>query len=365
MTLPSSKVVWHISSNRWNSAITEYALSCANALRGKGFQTVFSPLKNSIAEHRAQGYGLNVKSFKDFGLAGITTIKRLNREIKPDIIFVYGGQETFLTKFITSPRVKVYRVRGQAYEAPVMAGKFLNALSYSHCQKIIAPCDVIKQQMAGMVNIPIETVILGCDSKVFFPYESLESPSPNERPEIVNLGRLDPIKGHKRLMAIMRHVLDRWPNKKSKPLLHVIGLPANLSEVDIAKYAEQAGLVLGEDVKISAQRMNPIAEYLTKASLGIVPSIDSELICRVSEEFLLCGTPLIVSGAGALEEVLFDSAGASYKGLSDADAAELIVKWLEKSLSEGQHTKKMRAERAKQLFSLNAMAENLVKVIAL
>ena len=91
-----------------------------------------------------------------------------------------------------------------------------------------------------------------------------------------------------------------------------------------------------------------------------MPSIGSEVIGRVAEEFLLCGTPVIVSGVGSLNEVLFDEkAGDSYSGLDSRAAANLIRCWLRQAVTETTEMRADRAFRARQLFSLETMGEAL------
>jgi hypothetical protein len=42
--MSDGRVVWILCSNRWNSAITEYALSAARALKLSGWSVFFSGL---------------------------------------------------------------------------------------------------------------------------------------------------------------------------------------------------------------------------------------------------------------------------------------------------------------------------------
>lgn len=43
---------------------------------------------------------------------------------------------------------------------------------------------------------------------------------------------------------------------------------------------------------------------MRRAHFGVVPSFDSEVICRVAVEFMQLGTPVLVSDAGALPEIV-------------------------------------------------------------
>jgi glycosyltransferase involved in cell wall biosynthesis len=125
----------------------------------------------------------------------------------------------------------------------------------------------------------------------------------------------------------------------------------------------KAGLQVGSDVVISSIRVKDVAGLLSSTTLGVVPSLGSEIICRVAEEFLLCGTPVAVSAAGSLPEVLFDGAGFCFDGLSQEEIVVTFVEWIRRSLHESVELKLARADQAKALFSLEAMADRLTNVL--
>ena len=79
------------------------------------------------------------------------------------------------------------------------------------------------------------------------------------------------------------------------------------------------------------------------------------------QEFLLCGTPIFVSGVGALEEVLFVGAGESYRGKSEPEIVSQLKKLVEKSLTETSISRDLRASMAKNLFSLHTMGHKLTQ----
>jgi hypothetical protein len=94
--------------------------------------------------------------------------------------------------------------------------------------------------------------------------------------------------------------------------------------------------------------------------LGVIPSLGSEVICRVAQEFLLCGCPIFVSGVGSLEECLFSaSAGSSYRGLDFSSSVQLFVQTLIQAWQESLATRQERALEAKALFSLSTMGQRL------
>jgi glycosyltransferase involved in cell wall biosynthesis len=98
---------------------------------------------------------------------------------------------------------------------------------------------------------------------------------------------------------------------------------------------------------------------MSGAVLGVVPSLGSEIICRVAEEFLLCGTPVAVSAAGSLPEIIFPGAGFCFGAKSEVDTVQAFIEWIRTSLGESEEDKFARAAAAVQRFSLPAMASGL------
>lgn len=357
----SCKRVWHLSSNRWNSAITEYALSSAKALLKCGWDSYFSPLEGSKAHERAKKYGFNIEPFRSFELTGIFHFLQAYRKIKPSVIIAYGGLESTLLKFLpkNDPLLK-YRFRGEALRMNGLFAKQKIKFGMNHFDGIITPSRYISNQIDPFVDQKIVDIILGCDTDRFYRVSDMKE----KRPEMLILGRFDPIKGHDYFFRLTKKVLSSWDSSLSpKPILHILGEPANISVSQLHNQAREAGLVESFDYKITAARVDNIHHYLSKATLGVIPSLGSEVICRVGEEFLLCGTPVLVSGVGSLKEILFPNAGASYDGLSDEGCVEMVRDLLLKSFNEEDSVRAERADMAKDLFSLECMGRRLGRFI--
>jgi glycosyltransferase involved in cell wall biosynthesis len=358
-TLPGS--VWHVISNRWNSAITEYALSSARSLKERGWETCFSPLLNSPAEERSLAHGLDTRPFSSFGVQGLMRFRRLFKEINPDVIITYGGPETSLLRILGKGNVKKFRFRGREREETRPLFKLRYKVNSSHLDGIISPSVKRANFFKTLSNISVWCVTLGCDTgKVHrVPPAGIRA----EFMEMVLLGRFDPVKGHEKFFSITRKLIEGWPENRPKPLLHIVGKPANISREEIEAMGERAGLKAGTDFIITTEWMENIAELMSRATLGVIPSLGSEVICRVGEEFLLCGTPILVSGVGSSEEILFEGAGLSYAGVSAVEVVSLTRELLILSYDENEAAKKARAAQARDLFSLDAMGENLEKII--
>jgi glycosyltransferase involved in cell wall biosynthesis len=347
---------WHIISNRWNSAITEYALSAARALEHHGSQTLFTPLAGSPAEERAQKYGLRTIPLPDFGLLSLSAVRTMAGEFKPDVVFVYGGPETFLSGFVR--QVTRIRFRGSELKTgPLQA--FQQRLSHLSVDRILVPGTALRASCGQVFgDEKVEQVILGCDTKKY----SQSGSQSRERPELMIFGRFDPVKGHREFMEIFRRLVDRWPQAQPPPLLTIAGEAANVSASELLAAATNLGLA-EEHLRILCGRFEHVATMMSEATMGVVSSLGSEQICRVAQEFLLCGTPVAVSGVGSLEDVLFKGAGMSYRGLGTEDAAALLRKGLLDAFTEPAAARRERADRSRLLFSLETMGTRLLDMI--
>lgn len=348
---------WHLISNRWNSAITEYALSTARALALKGAENLFSPLAGSPAETRALSYGLKTKAFEHFGPTAVLTAQKTADAFRPDAVFLYGGPETFLAAFAGSCR-KI-RFRGSELKRGVLTD-VQQRLSHMHINHILVPGRTLEDACSDLFGRSrVVSVILGCDTDKYTYTGAVQR---RARPELMIFGRFDPVKGHREFLQIFRRIINRWPESQPAPLLTIAGEPANLTAAVILAEAAQLGLA-EEHLQILCGRFGDAAAMMAGATMGVVSSLGSEQICRVAEEFLLCGTSVAVSGVGSLEDVLFKNAGVSYRGLGAEDAAALLRKAMLDAFAEPQAIRAERAARAKQLFSLEAMGERLMGLV--
>lgn len=346
---------WHLLSNRWNSAITEYALSAAKSLGLSGAENLFSPLDQSPAEARAKKAGLSLASFSSFGLNQIRHARKIFHSFTPDVMFVYGGPETVLAGFLPAIKAKV-RFRGQELQ-PALLGNIQQKLSHLHITRIVVPGAGL-EKICGTVfsREKIRVVTLGCDGEIFFRQEPVSRPV---RPELLVFGRFDAVKGHAEFLKIFRKMLDRWPENQPAPLLTFAGQPAGVSADMLQKEAQASGVSEG-NFRILTGQFVDVAAMMSAATVGVVSSVGSELICRVAEEFLLCGTPVAVSGVGSLEDVLFNNSGLSYRGYNPEDTAAMVNQLVMKSFAENEMEKRERATLGRKKFSFEKMGKELL-----
>ncbi|MFW7378336.1 MAG: glycosyltransferase [Oligoflexus sp.] len=360
MTKPK---IWHLVSNRWNSAIAEYALQTSRALRDLEYPTLITPLAERPLANRATEHGLAVEAVSSFRpkLEVWQRLKEIRTNFQPDILIVYGGQETFFSRFLAAGR-PILRFRGQN-EDVLKTGHLLSRFGQKSIQALLAPSQAVASRLRQSWRTPVFVVPLGCDRERF--YHQSEAFRKLQRPSLQIVGRLDPIKGHQRFFYFFRELLRRWPSDFARPYLEIIGEAANVSNQELRQIASSLQLVEGVDWALIDRRLPDIGAAMSAAHLGVICSLGSEVICRVAEEYLLCGTPIFVSGVGSLEECLFHKrAGASYRGLDMHAAVDLLSQQLLQAYQETSEQRQERAQAAALHFSRQRMGERLSEVIA-
>ena len=355
----TARKAWHILSNRWNSAITEYALSAARALQAKGWQVIFSPLEGSPAQARAKKYGIEVLPFSSFSPRQWVNFRNATKSIDPDLICVYGGQETFLLNG-TSPHSINFRLRARADEINKRFGLVRGVAAHFPINGVITPSLKYKAYYNATSKLPVECVPLGVSTRDFSFDEVIYKPH-RDKLTLTLLGRFDPVKGHKRVFGLFKKLKDIWPVENGRLFLQIIGQPANLTINDLVSMAREEGLRVDVDFNVIGDRLSPcdMRAMLVNSSLGIISSLASEVICRVGEEFLVAGAPIMVSGVGSLEELLFEGAGNSYRGLPDNEVVSLWQKTILLSSQENVSERRERSVLAKQKYSLETMGDRL------
>ncbi len=354
----SGAVVWHLCSNRWYSAVTGYALTVARVLDQAGFVNVFSSLPTSPGHAHAKKLGLWTEPMKDFGLFGLRQYQALSRQIKPDYLIVYGGPEATLVSLGRRfPGCKVIRFRGQDSD-DIPTVKHLLARVQS-TDAVLTPSLKLAAYWRGVVRCPVGSVAFGADEHEFFPEPWQRERS--DRPVFLIVGRLDPIKGHREFLPLFAKIIADWPVGEPKPVLKIVGQQANLSAEEILNTAMALGLRIGLDIEVVSSRISNMREMMNQARLGVITSLGSEAICRVGAEFLLCGTPLLVSSAGALSELLFDGAGLNYT----TEEYQTLVRFCLDRCHDSFDDRSLRASRARARFSLTSMQTNLLATLKL
>jgi glycosyltransferase involved in cell wall biosynthesis len=229
--------------------------------------------------------------------------------------------------------VRLVRVRGQA---AFTRNSFVNRWLYAKSSDgVVFVADVVRNRTAFRVPAEQNLVFPYCAdfSNGVRPWEMAHGKTPLENngagyewmpgapfvrfedPLFVVVGRYDPVKGHKELLD----AFAQMDNQNRSVQLVFIGCSENVKAKDLYSYAQAKlfgdsffqgarGFVQSKcgfkTFYICDERFSDVPLFVKKAHWGVIPSLGSEVICRVAVEFLQNGTPCLATDVGALKEVL-------------------------------------------------------------
>ena len=348
------KKVWILNSVRWNSAISEYALNLSRALKDD-YSVTLSLLKDKPPADRASRYELNLRNFDNFGLNSLIKFKKLEREIDPDIVICFSGPESFLARFCSN-KAKIIRFRGRDSDVNKSINGFFYKFLDSYVDSFLFPSNLIAKA-SKLSNKKYRVIYLGCDNGRYrFNAAKIDS-----KRVILAVGRLDPIKGYYGLLDLYKKSFQDY---SEKPLLRIIGKSANIKIDQLESYAKEIGLNLGEEVEFISDFIPDVEKYIAGADLGVVSSIGSEVICRVSEEFLLSGVPVVLNDVGSLSECLIHENFGNLINIEDMETASKILQdTYTNSIQETDENRKKRAELSSKYFSFKAMKDSFNELV--
>ena len=340
-------MILHLLSNRWNSAITEYALQSIQALDTE-YQQYFFCLANKPAHSRAIELEIPTIPLKNF-IPTINSILTLKNFQKHDpVIITYGGPEEILAQLCGFR--KIFRFIGERKKY----NRF-SRLSHYQTTALICPSDIIKNEIiSNKVHHNVHTIPLG------LPIPCNHENNRYQNPTILIFGRFDPIKGHREFIKILKIAYSIGLNPDCK--LRIIGNSANLAPQNIMDYARSEGLE--DSIEIIEKRVSNKDQIMSETTLGIVCSLGSEIICRVAQEFLLNGCPVFLSNAGSLPEVLIEeNFGSCFDFNNPTEAARLLIALVTNSMQEDVNIRKKRRQASENYFALNAFKNNWISTL--
>lgn len=351
-----TKTVLHMISNRWNSAITEYALSSARSMKFLKYRNIFVCLKEKPVAVRAREAGFEVVEIDDFSVQNWSLFSDLAEKYSPDFVLTYGGPEMIMCWPMRAEGRKLIRIRGNLFH-PRLFNRSFYRMAHRHIDEIVAPSMYVKEQLPrrpGRLVVPI-----GIDEREFTRQATKKMP----RPELMIFGRLDPIKGHLNFIRLFADLVLRWNTERCpKPVLKIAGREENTKVAELEASVYQHGLIVGEDVIFETGTIENRALALSQATIGVVSSLGSELICRVAQEFLMCGTPVAVTRVGSLPEVIREKEFGEtfdHKATNILHLEDFIVRVFNSDESQRNHI----AALAHKHFSLATMARTYQDIL--
>ncbi len=369
-----------ITSNvRWWNAEAAYAATLARELLNAGHKVWVLTLPNSLNETKLRSWNLPI--ITDIPLSSSNpwqlwqAYRRLQSLIEEQQIQVVNAHrsEGFPLLVLLRQRLKSFAlIRTRGTTRPLRDHWLNRKLHEDWIESVIVPAQVIASQLRQVLNLPSERLQV-----IYYPVNpsSIDSQGESEAQQsrlecldrlgiprqcrvIGIVGRIRPVKGQRILLKSFATLRKRFPDT----VLLMLYRDTNETE------AEWQGLLqdlvesnLQQSVYLYGYRED-VLEIMRHTDIGVVSSVDSEVICRVAVEFFSVGTPVVAFPTGALPEIIQD--GVTGRIAKDKSAAALaeILEWMlespERIAGFGKNARQQSLER----FDPNKLLEQTLSV---
>ena len=369
-----------ITSNvRWWNAEAAYAAILARELLNAGHKVWVLTLPNSLNETKLRNWNLPI--ITDIPLSSSNpwqlwrAYQRLKSLIEEQQIQIVNAHrsEGFPLLVLLRQRLKCFAlIRTRGTTRPLRDHWLNRWLHEDWIESVIVPAQVIASQLRQVLNLPPERLHV-----IYYPVDPSiigvkgESEAQQSRLECLDrlgipkhcrvigiVGRIRPVKGQRILLKSFVALRKRFPD------IVLLMLYRDTSETE----AEWQGLLqdlvesnLQQSVYLYGYRED-VQEIMRHIDIGVVSSIDSEVICRVAVEFFSVGTPVVAFPTGALPEIIQDGVTGRIAKDKSAEALAEALEWMLESpecIAEfGQNARQQSLER----FDPNKLLEQTLSV---
>lgn len=303
-----------IGSNvHWWNAEAAYAATVAELLQEHGHEVWVLTRSNTLNESQLQQRKLRILTHIDLNTHNpfriIFSFFKLRAWIQRHQIEIVNPHRSegfglyVLVKWSLGT-FKLIRTRGTT---KAIKNHGLNRQLYQKwLDSIITPSQIVVQRLLEKVPISQErihtiyypTVLPRLPLLVKLDYRK-EFQIPQDHLVLAIVGRTSPVKGHQLLFSSYQKLVAQ---KAKVSLLIIYKEEESHPEVQqVQQDAKELGIF--EHLRWIGQRKD-LLEIMQFVDLGIVSSLDSEVICRVTVEFFSVATPVLAFAVGALPEII-------------------------------------------------------------
>jgi len=369
-----------ITSNvRWWNAEAAYAATLARELLNAGHKVWVLTLPNSLNETKLRSWNLPI--ITDIPLSSSNpwqlwqAYRRLQSLIEEQQIQIVNAHrsEGFPLLVLLRQRLKSFAlIRTRGTTRPLRDHWLNRKLHEDWIESVIVPAQVIASQLRQVLNLPSERLQV-----IYYPVNpsSIDSQGESEAQQsrlecldrlgiprqcrvIGIVGRIRPVKGQRILLKSFATLRKRFPD------IVLLMLYRDTNETE----AEWQGLLqdlvesnLQQSVYLYGYRED-VLEIMRHTDIGVVSSVDSEVICRVAVEFFSVGTPVIAFPTGALPEIIQDGVTGRIAKDKSAEALAEILEWMLESPERIAEFGKNARQQSLERFDPNKLLEQTLSV---
>ncbi len=369
-----------ITSNvRWWNAEAAYAATLARELLNAGHKVWVLTLPNSLNETKLRNWNLPI--ITDIPLSSSNpwrlwrAYQRLQSLIEEQQIQIVNAHrsEGFPLLVLLRQQLKSFAlIRTRGTTRPLRDHWVNRKLHEDWIEAVIVPAQVIASQLRQVLNLPPERLQV-----IYYPANSSlidsqgESEAQQSRLECLDrlgipehcrvvgiVGRIRPVKGQRILLKSFVALRKHFPDI----VLLILYRDTNETE------AEWQGLLqdlaesnLQQNVYLYGYRED-VLEIMRHTDIGVVSSVDSEVICRVAVEFFSVGTPVVAFPTGALPEIVQDGVTGRIAKDKSAEALAEILEWMLESPECIAELGKNARQQSLERFDPNKLLQQTLSV---
>ena len=369
-----------ITSNvRWWNAEAAYAATLARELLNAGHKVWVLTLPNSLNETKLRNWNLPI--ITDIPLSSSNpwrlwrAYQRLQSLIEEQQIQIVNAHrsEGFPLLVLLRQQLKSFAlIRTRGTTRPLRNHWLNRKLHEDWIEAVIVPAQVIASQLRQVLNLPPERLQV-----IYYPANSSlidsqgESEAQQSRLECLDrlgipehcrvvgiVGRIRPVKGQRILLKSFVALRKHFPDI----VLLILYRDTNETE------AEWQGLLqdlaesnLQQNVYLYGYRED-VLEIMRHTDIGVVSSVDSEVICRVAVEFFSVGTPVVAFPTGALPEIVQDGVTGRIAKDKSAEALAEILEWMLESPECIAELGKNARQQSLERFDPNKLLQQTLSV---
>jgi len=351
---------------RWWNAEAAYALNIARGLQLRG-DTVWMIVNPGSPVH-LKAVALEIPVITDINLdsrspvqhwRNLQSILGLVDRLRIQVINSFKSNGAFLFSLVRQLRPGLVYVKTRG-EARPPRQHFLNRLLYGKygCDGIITAGNRVREWLLplGLSQQRIRTIHYG--DTPMQPNLPVDVSSvrqqlkiPQNAAVITLLGRTQQVKGHR---VLLEALLDL-----QRPSIHLLLLIKDVDEFpeelkEIQRFLDDHQL----HPQVTLAGFQPhLAEILSAVDLGVIPSLDSEINCRVAVEFFSLGIPVLAFPTGTLPDLIEHGLTGYLCPQKSREALARGIEWMladrERLLAIGQRGRDAYVEK----FTLEKMVE--------
>ena len=369
-----------ITSNvRWWNAEAAYAAILARELLNAGHKVWVLTLPNSLNETKLRNWNLPI--ITDIPLSSSNPwqlwrayqrLKSLIEEQQIQIVNAHRSEGFPLLVLLRQQLKSFSLIRTRGTTRPLRDHWLNRRLHEDWIESVIVPAQVIASQLRQVLNLPPERLHV-----IYYPVNPStigvkgESEAQQSRLECLDrlgipkhcrvigiVGRIRPVKGQRILLKSFVALRKRFPD------IVLLMLYRDTNETE----AEWQGLLqdlvesnLLQSVYLYGYR-GDVLEIMRHTDIGVVSSVDSEVICRVAVEFFSVGTPVVAFPTGALPEIIQDGVTGRIAKDKSAEALAEILEWMLESPERIAEFGKNARQQSLERFDPNKLLEQTLSV---